>query len=170
MIKKASIALVVTMFMTLVCTHKASAQLVKVSVGVNGGALMTQMATDPAPSNPMYINGYGGAFALRSVEPRVLNFFKKYRPRFARGQIIYSRYPKNVSAFRRFTLRHMLTNAISRPDFFTVDYPLIKEPAFIMATCLFRSKGFVRGVKNSKQYLACRRHSLYTIFENIRPQ
>jgi hypothetical protein len=63
MIKKASIALVVTMFMTLVCTHKASAQLVKVSVGVNGGALMTQMATDPAPSNPMYINGYGGAFA-----------------------------------------------------------------------------------------------------------
>lgn len=62
MIKKASIALLVTIFLTLVGTYKASAQLVKVSVGVNGGALATQMTTDPAPTTPMYISGYGGAF------------------------------------------------------------------------------------------------------------
>lgn len=116
------------------------------------------------------LDGYGGAFALRSAEPHVLSFFKKYRPRFARGQIIYARYPKGVGAFRCFAMKHMLTNAISRPDFFTVDYALVKEPAFVMATRLFRSKGFVRGVRNSKQYLACRRRSLYAIFENIRPQ
>ena len=62
MIKKASIALLVTIFITLIGTYKASAQLVKVSVGVNGGALATQMTTDPAPTTPMYIGGYGGAF------------------------------------------------------------------------------------------------------------
>lgn len=62
MIKKASIALLVTIFITLIGTYKASAQLVKVSVGVNGGALATQMTTDPAPTTPMYISGYGGAF------------------------------------------------------------------------------------------------------------
>jgi hypothetical protein len=67
MIKKASIALLVTIFLTLAGTHKASAQLVKVSVGVAGGALATLMATEPAPSTPMYINGYGGAFAAAHI-------------------------------------------------------------------------------------------------------
>ena len=38
-------------------------QAVKVSIGINGGGLATQMMTEPAPSNPMYISGYGGAFA-----------------------------------------------------------------------------------------------------------
>lgn len=67
MIKKASIALLATIFFTLIGTYKASAQLVKVSVGVNGGALLTQMATDPAPSTSMYISGYGGAFASAHI-------------------------------------------------------------------------------------------------------
>lgn len=58
--KKAWIA---TLFLILIGTTKLSAQLVKVSVGVNGGGLATQMMTDPAPVSPMSFSGYGGAFA-----------------------------------------------------------------------------------------------------------
>lgn len=51
------------LFLILIGTTKLSAQLVKVSFGINGGGLATQMMTDPAPVSPMYFGGYGGAFA-----------------------------------------------------------------------------------------------------------
>lgn len=43
-------------------TFCASAQNVKVSLGITGGGIATQMLTDPAPSSPMYMSGYGGVF------------------------------------------------------------------------------------------------------------
>ncbi len=39
-----------------------SAQSVKVSFGITGGGIATQMFTEPQSSKPLYINGYGGAF------------------------------------------------------------------------------------------------------------
>lgn len=42
----------------------ASAQMVKASFGVTGGGIATlMMGTEPPTSSPMYISGYGGAFA-----------------------------------------------------------------------------------------------------------
>lgn len=59
MIKRGLIAILFILLGTLTL----SAQKVKVSVGINGGALATQMLTTPEPSSPLYISGYGGAFA-----------------------------------------------------------------------------------------------------------
>ena len=64
------------------------------------------------------LDTYSGAFALQSFEPRVLEFFKKYRPRFARGQMVTRasakkpnpNVPKNP--FARFARFHLLTNII----------------------------------------------------------
>lgn len=47
----------------ILASQVAFGQAVKVSLGVNGGGIATQMMTKPKPSNPMYISGYGGAFA-----------------------------------------------------------------------------------------------------------
>jgi hypothetical protein len=41
----------------------ASAQMVKASFGVTGGGMGTMLATDPTPVSPMFMSGYGGAFA-----------------------------------------------------------------------------------------------------------
>ena len=120
---------------------------------------------------------YNGAFSVQSFDPNILSYFKKYRPRFARGQLVtkiskggtYSVDSRLKNPFVRFALTHMLTNVISRPDFISIDGKLINEPAFLLATFLFRAKGFVFTVKNSKQYAMCRKRSLYVIFENIKP-
>ena len=56
-IKRIHIIIVMTLF-----TFCASAQNVKMSLGVTGGGIATQMLTEPAPSSPMYTSGYGGAF------------------------------------------------------------------------------------------------------------
>ncbi len=121
---------------------------------------------------------YGGAFGVQSFSPKVLQYFKKYRPRFARGQLV-TKTPSNkqkksnsnlANPFVRFALTHMLTNVISRPDFISIDGKLMREPAFLITTRVFRSKGFVWTVKTQKQYALCRKQGLYTIFENIKPQ
>ena len=46
----------------------ASAQMVKASFGVTGGGIATMtFGTDPAPSSPLYMSGYGGAFATVNI-------------------------------------------------------------------------------------------------------
>ena len=112
---------------------------------------------------------YGGAFSVVSADPRVLAFFKKYRPRFARGQIIYKRYPKGFPRIKAFIIKGMLCNASTRPDFFIVDKAIIKTPAFILATGLFRAQGFMQGVNTLERYDECKRHGMYAVFKNIRP-
>ncbi len=121
------------------------------------------------------LDGYHGAFAVQSFSPEVLSFFKKYRPRFARGLLVADlrgeRGKKAVdNAFLRFALSHMLTNVLCRPDFISVEGSLLHEPAFLLATKLFRAKGFVWTVRNENQHTYCRERGLYTIFENINPQ
>lgn len=50
----------------MLSAYAASAQMVKASFGVTGGGIGTMMATDPAPVSPMFMSGYGGAFATIS--------------------------------------------------------------------------------------------------------
>lgn len=47
----------------MLLTFCASAKNVKVSFGITGGGIATQMLTEPQPLSPMYISGYGGVFA-----------------------------------------------------------------------------------------------------------
>ena len=47
----------------MLSAYAASAQMVKASFGVTGGGMGTMLATDPAPVSPMFMSGYGGAFA-----------------------------------------------------------------------------------------------------------
>ena len=66
---------------------------------------------------------YPGAFAIQSFNPQVLRWFKKYRPRFARGQLVTKlKEVKGRKAPRltAFMLSNMLLNVLSRPDFISI--------------------------------------------------
>ena len=137
--------------------------LIEIKGGDNTAALCKKLC--------LIMDGYHGAFAIESLDPNVLGFFKKYRPRYARGQIVPSRSTVlKTSKLKHFALTHLFYNVISRPDFIVTDGNLIYEPAFLLATRVFCKRGFVRPVKNQRQYAICRKHSLYAIFENIKPQ
>ena len=52
----------------MLLSFTASAQMVKASFGVTGGGIATLMSgTEPATSSPMYMSGYGGAFATVNI-------------------------------------------------------------------------------------------------------
>ena len=115
---------------------------------------------------------YTGPFAIQAFNPLVLGWFKRYRPRFARGQLvakIKTVENKKNPRLLAFALSGMLTNVISRPDFISVNGRHVKSLAFRICVLLFKCRGFVWTVRDERQY--ARMHSLgfYTIFEKFIP-
>ena len=174
------IELCVTLFDGKVCVTDSHVPLQSVLSLLDGNVpLMIEIKSEPTAIKLskqlcLILDGYGGAFAIESADPKILSFFKKIRPRYARGQIVSKSPEKIVSmpdnVIVRFLRRHLFINVISRPDFIVTDGALMREPAFLFATRVFYKRGFVRGVKSARQYSICKKRSLYTVFENIRPQ
>ena len=122
------------------------------------------------------LDTYYGSFAIQSFDPRVLRYFKKYRPRFARGQLV-GKNPKRAerkgtdaqNPFISFCLTHLLLNVLSRPDFISIQNNHTRELGFVLATEVFHAKAFIWTVKSNKQYAFFKRQGYFCIFENIRP-
>lgn len=115
---------------------------------------------------------YPGVFAVQSFNPQILAWFKRYRPRFARGQIVAKvKKVRGTKAPRitAFLLSGLLLNVLSRPDFISVNGGRMKSLSFRLCTSLFRCRGFVWTVRNQKQYRACHGKGYYTIFEKFLP-
>lgn len=122
------------------------------------------------------LDSYDGSFAVQSFDPRVLRYFKKYRPRFARGQLVAKAAKRSErkgtdaqNPFVSFLLNHLLLNVLSRPDFISIQKNHTRELGFIIATEVFKAKAFIWTVKNEKQYEFFKKQGYFSIFENIRP-
>ena len=126
------------------------------------------------------LDPYYGSFAIQSFDPRVLRYFKKHRPRFARGQLVAraqkrserskSSDTSNQSPIVSFMLSHLLLNVLSRPDFISIQKNHTRELGFVLATEVFKAKAFIWTVKSEKHYELFRRQGYFSIFENIRPE
>ncbi len=115
---------------------------------------------------------YDGAFAIQSFNPRHLAWFKSYRPRFARGQLVSGfklKSKSKKSPIIRFMLSALLTNVLSRPDFISVSFGHMKSLSFRLCASVFRRRCFVWTVRSEENYKLCHRLGLFAIFEKIRP-
>ena len=123
---------------------------------------------------------YYGSFAVQSFDPRVLRYFKKHRPRFARGQLVAkaqkrserkkSKGKDSQNPIVSFMLSHLLLNVLSRPDFISIEKKHTRELGFVLATEVFKAKAFIWTVKSEKQYDFFRKQGYFSIFESIRPE
>lgn len=108
------------------------------------------------------LDTYEGSFSIISRNPKMLAWFKDYRPSFARGQI--------VSAHTDFATSHLLRNYLSRPDFLVVEKQLRRRPSVLLLTALFHTPCFVGTVDSIEEFRSCRRQRCFAIFEKIRPR
>lgn len=118
------------------------------------------------------LDAYAGPFSVISFNPLILRWFKRYRPSFARGQLV-TKVKKGQPAGRwgvSFLLSHMLLNGFSRPDFLSVNEKIYRRPVFFLCHRLLRVSGFVWTVRTGRGYLAARRQGWYSVFEEIRPR
>lgn len=65
--------------------------------------------------------GYTGKFCIQSFDPFILIEFAKTSPHIIRGQLGMRNPPAHMSVYRKFMLRHMLLNPISKPDYIGYD-------------------------------------------------
>lgn len=118
------------------------------------------------------LDTYPGAFAIQSFDPKTLGWFKRYRPRFARGQLVCplkSVRGRKHPRLAAFALSNMFTNVISRPDFISVNGRQIKNPSFRICVALFKCRAFVWTVRTPRQYRHVHGFGLFAIFENFNP-
>ncbi len=117
------------------------------------------------------LDKYQGALCVESFNPLLLRWFKKFRPRYARGQLVTKVTKKNRkgSAIVGFALTNLLLNTLSRPDFIAVDGKIRKRPMIFLCERLFRAKIFVWTVRNRKDYQLCQRERHHSIFERFIP-
>ncbi|MBO5938259.1 MAG: hypothetical protein J6Q82_02015 [Clostridia bacterium] len=108
------------------------------------------------------LDSYAGPFAVISRDPKMIAWFKNYRPSFARGQI--------VAPHTDVATSHLLRNYLARPDFLVVEKTLRRRPSVLLLTRLVGLPCFIFIVGTTAEYRACRQSRSFVIFEKIRPR
>lgn len=118
------------------------------------------------------LDGYRGAFCVESFSPLILRWFRRYRPSYARGQLVTGVLEGNRRSryIVSFLLSNMLLNFLSRPDFIAINARLRFNPSFFICTRAFHAVGFKWTVRKGREYAACRRSGCFAIFENFLPK
>ncbi len=118
------------------------------------------------------LDAYRGPFCVESFSPLILRWFKKYRPSYARGQLVTGR----LSGKRKgkyvigFLLGNMLTNFISRPDFIAINGKKKRNLSLLICSKAFHVPVFIWTVRDPKEHTACRKAGYFTIFEKFLPK
>ena len=120
----------------------------------------------------LMLDRYNGAFCVQSFSPLIIRWFKKYRPTYARGQLVTKINSKTRQGSRAvsFLLTHMLLNFLSRPDFISINGHMRKRPGFFICTKLLHAEGFVWTIRNQNDFYICRKAGLSVIFEKFIPK
>lgn len=118
------------------------------------------------------LDAYRGAFSVISFNPKILSWFKSYRPCYARGQLVTNSktHTRKGSHIANFFLTHMMLNFLSRPDFISVRKDLCRRPSVFVMTRVFRLQGFAWTVRTPQEWRSCRRGGILCVFENIEPK
>ena len=118
------------------------------------------------------LDAYRGAFAIESFSPIILNWFKKHRPSYARGQLVTTVFKK--SSFKRFMISVLLSNLalnfLSRPDFIAINEKKRRNLGFLLCTRALHAKALLWTVRTPEVYISCRKSGFNTIFEGFFPR
>ncbi len=116
------------------------------------------------------LDNYRGIFCIESFNPALLAWFKSYRPRYARGQLVTDLRKREGNKLLNFALSGMLLNFLSRPDFIAIDKKCQKKLSFKICVGLFKASAFVWTVNEPNEFIDAHRSGKHTIFERIRPR
>lgn len=118
------------------------------------------------------LDSYRGAFCIEAFSPMVLNWFKKYRPSYARGQLVGGLIPyeRKWRYTLSFLLSNMLLNFISRPDFISINGRKKRNLSLLICAGAFNTPVFIWTVRSPKEREAFRRLGFFTIFEKFLPK
>lgn len=123
------------------------------------------------PRAAKMLDDYRGSFCIESFNPMILSWFKNYRPRYARGQLITDliKEKRKGNFWLNLALSNLLLNFLSRPDFIAIDKKYQGKLVFKICTGIFRAKAFVWTINSPAEYSVARKGGKHAIFEKIKP-
>jgi hypothetical protein len=117
------------------------------------------------------LDNYHGNFCVESFDPTLLMKIKKYRPQFARGQLVTNMFRADFSKnpLLNFALTFMLFNFLSRPDFIAFDKKLKGNTSVWLCKNVCRVPMFSWTITAKEEYESCKKRSIAPIFERFIP-
>jgi glycerophosphoryl diester phosphodiesterase len=116
---------------------------------------------------------YKGPVAVMSFDPYALASFGEVAPELPRG-LVAERFDKpgdwpHLTAKQRFTMRHLLSAAIARPNFIAYDIAALPAVAPLVARTLFGLPLLTWTVRTEEERERAMRYADAMIFEGIKP-
>jgi glycerophosphoryl diester phosphodiesterase len=119
------------------------------------------------------LKSYRGHVAVMSFDPECVAAFKRLAPTLPRGLISErfadTRHWPNLSALRRFAMRHLLTAAIAEPNFIAYDIKALPALAPAIARNLFGLPLLTWTVRSEADKAKTRQYADAMIFEGVLP-
>jgi glycerophosphoryl diester phosphodiesterase len=113
------------------------------------------------------LKGYDGEYAVQSFNPYTVEYFNKYAPQILRGQLSsFFTEDKTLNFFKKFVLKRMLLNRISRPHFIAYESKCLPN-VFVTKTKL---PVLAWTVRSQQEYEDVKLYCDNIIFENFIPK
>ena len=140
--------------------------LVEIKVARNNVEALTSTAME-------LLDGYEGEYLVESFDPRVLSWLRKNRPEVLRGQLLTNLkkegntdYPEALD----FSLRNLLTNCWTRPDFIAYNVKYRGNLSLRLAGMLYGVPEFDWTIRSGEEYCLIRKEGGVPIFEGFDPR
>ena len=115
------------------------------------------------------LDGYRGAWAVQSFDPRIVRWFRRHAPTALRGQISGDLSQEGLGRFRRLVLETMIYNAVTRPHFLVWDADGLPHRVVQFWCLVLRCPVLSWTVRTDQQLLRARAAGAGVIFEDLTP-
>lgn len=115
------------------------------------------------------LDGYVGPTAIQSFDPRIIRWVKEYAPHVIRGQLSGSFSRGELSLPKKWLLRSMAWNAVTRPQFIAFDVDSMPSIGVQLWRSLLRIPLLLWTVRTEEQAKKAERYGANLIFEDLRP-
>ena len=115
---------------------------------------------------------YDGVFAVQSLDPRVLRWFKKERNEYIRGQVVDYSYRSGDSFFARvwdFLANSLLMNFFTGPDYVSTFIGDRNKPSLWLCRLVYRVQRMDWTVTSMEEYELVKTDGSIALFEGIEP-
>jgi len=112
------------------------------------------------------LDNYQGQFVVKSFNPLTVNWFRKNRPEYIRGQLTTAAFggvKKQINIFRRFVLKSMVANFVTRPDFVAFDIRTVSKRQLRR----WEDRLMLWTVRTQEEFALVKKYSNSFIYENF---
>ncbi len=115
------------------------------------------------------LRNYNGAFAIQSFNPYSVAWFKEHSPKITRGQLSGMFVNENLPFYKKFLLKNLLLNHVSKPHFINYDIEYLSRlPGRIQNNKAHILLGYT--ATNPEAYARAMEKCINVIFEGFNPK